>query len=79
MFSPRFYKFKNIYIGTLAFIAPSTTISSLFSSDYININGMKNVCLSMFYNIGIGVLTGVLYPISLPYYGGKMLCDKLKI
>ncbi len=50
MFSPRFYKFKNIYIGTLAFI------SSLFSSDYININGMKNVCLSMFYNIGIGVL-----------------------
>ena len=68
------HKATNIYIGTLAFIVPSTTITTLFSSNYDDKG--TNILKQSIYNVGYGFIIGSSYPISFPYLVGKMICEK---
>ena len=65
------HKATKIYIGTLAFIVPSTTITTLFSTNYDNKD--TNILKQSIYNVGYGFIIGSLYPISFPYLAGKKL------
>jgi hypothetical protein len=77
--------FRHIYCSVLpAIFIPTTTIGMLagINSSLHDINKTKNSHIHFFTNtIGftaIGIITGILYPISFPMLGGYVIYTHLK-